>query len=232
LWSLGVEEQFYLFWPWVVLFTPARFRAAVFIIVVGLSLGCHFVCYTDIRLGLLPFANFHTLGCGALLACFYTKNGNMLKWLNAHCNAMFYLALLHLVAVLVLFNPGSASWHLYREVSLCLCTFSIVLVSVVGWKGSIGCITRTRSLQYIGTISYGIYLFHMPIPNLYRVMFSKMHIAQNLPDSILIVLCVLTTVLCASLSYKYIETPFLRAKRFFAWCESAVRHTPDILSLE
>jgi len=216
LWSLGVEEQFYLFWPWIVLFTPSKYRVAIISIIISISLGFYFVCYNDGRVRLLPFANFHTLGGGALLACFYTNQGRIIAWLKAHCNSLFYYTFVHLIVVLLLFNKESAFWRLYREMSLCICTFSIVLVSVYGWKGIVGIITRSKQVQYIGTISYGIYLFHMPIPSLYRLLFSKLHIAFNLPDLVSILVYVVSTIALASLSYRFIETPFLKVKRLYS----------------
>jgi len=215
LWSLGVEEQFYLVWPWIVLYTPSKYRMAIISLIIALSLSLHFVCYTyGIRL--LPFGNLHTLGGGALLACFYTNRSRIIALLKLHCNSLFYCTLVHLIVVLLLFNKESAFWHLYREMSLCICTFSIVLVSVYGWKGIVGIIARSKQVQYIGTISYGIYLFHMPIPSLFRLLFSKLHLAFQVPDLVSILVYVVSTIALASLSYKFIETPFLKVKRLYS----------------
>jgi peptidoglycan/LPS O-acetylase OafA/YrhL len=118
--------------------------------------------------------------------------------------------------VLFFLNSISAWWYIYREVSLCLCTFSIVLVSIYGWKGIIGYITRNKYIQYIGTISYGIYLFHMPVPYVYRAVAAKLFPSVHLNPWVFLIVCFAITFSLAALSYKYIETPFLKLKRYFA----------------
>jgi peptidoglycan/LPS O-acetylase OafA/YrhL len=216
LWSLGVEEQFYLFWPWFVLFPKGKYRKQIFIGMIVFSLLFIAFNYLNNRMNVLPFANFHTLGIGALLACFYIEQGNTILWLKQKRLLLFLLTFFNLIVTLIVFNDASRFWHVYRDLSLCLCTFSIVLVSIYGWSGLVGYITRNRAVQYIGTISYGIYLFHMPVPYIYRSIFSKVFSTINIPAYVFTILCFATTFLLAAFSYKYIETPFLKMKRFFA----------------
>jgi peptidoglycan/LPS O-acetylase OafA/YrhL len=105
---------------------------------------------------------------------------------------------------------------LYREISLCACTFAIVVVSIFGWKGLIGYITRNKVIQYLGTISYGIYLYHMPVPYVYRALAAKFYPAAVPGPWVFAFMCLGITVLVAAVSYKYIEMPFLKLKRYFA----------------
>jgi peptidoglycan/LPS O-acetylase OafA/YrhL len=215
-WSLGVEEQFYLFWPWVVLFSSVAFRKPIFIGMIIFSLSFIAWKYLDNRINVLPFKNFHTLGMGALLACFFVENGKAILWLKQKRLLLFALTLFNLIVALILFKESSRFWHVYRDLSLCICTFCIVLVSIYGWSGLVGYITRNNAVQYIGTISYGIYLFHMPVPYLYKAVFSKLFTNLNIPAYPFVILCFATTFLLAGFSYKYIETPFLKMKKFFA----------------
>ncbi len=216
LWSLGVEEQFYLFWPWIMLFPAAKYRMPVIISMIAVSLGYIFLNYTDAQIRSLTFTNFHTLGVGAVLACLYTRQSAAINWLKSRRHLLFTIAFFHLILVLVLFNGNSAFWHLYREISLCTCTFSIVLVSIFGWKGFIGYIARNKQVQYIGTISYGIYLYHMPVPYVYRAIADRLFPTFYMSPAIFLVFCFGVTIILAALSYKYIEMPFLKLKRYFA----------------
>ena len=216
LWSLGVEEQFYLFWPWVLLFPPRRFRIPIIIGLILISLGYVFFNSQDPVIGALTFTNFHTLGVGALLACLYLKQGTEIDWLKKNRHLLFTLTFIHLVLVLIFFKDSSAFWHLYREIALCICTFSIVVVSIFGWKGLIGYITRNKLVQYIGTISYGIYLYHMPVPFVYRAVASRLFPSFQPGPWPFLAICLGITFVLAALSYKYIETPFLNLKRYFS----------------
>jgi peptidoglycan/LPS O-acetylase OafA/YrhL len=217
LWSLGVEEQFYLFWPWLLLFTSARYRISAIIALISFSLVyIYFNSTTDPEWNVLTFTNFHTLGIGAILGCFYVKRGVAINWLKEKRHLLFTITFFHLLIVLFLFVSTSRFWNLYREISLCMCTFSIVLVSIYGWKGIIGYISRNKQVQYIGTISYGIYLYHMPVPYVYRTVAAKLFPSVLLSPGLFLLVCFSITFVLAALSYKYIETPFLKLKRHFA----------------
>jgi peptidoglycan/LPS O-acetylase OafA/YrhL len=216
LWSLGVEEQFYLFWPWVLLFPSQRFRLPIFVLLICFSLSYIFINHSDPNIGAFPFANFHTLGVGAVLAYFYVQQGKVIDWLKTRRHTLFYITFLHLILVLIFFKESSAGWHLYRDISLCCCTFSIVLVSIFGWKGIFGYFTRNKQVQYIGTISYGIYLYHMPVPFVYRALQAKYFPSVHMSSGVFLIFCFTVTIGLAALSYKYIELPFLRLKKYFA----------------
>jgi len=218
LWSLGVEEQFYLFWPWVLFFTPRRLRLAVILVLIGFALGYRTVNYKDEFAGTLPYANLHTLGVGAVLAWLYVRGGKAIDWLKDRRHLLFTVTLAHLVAVLIFFRNDVAFWHFYRELSLCCCTFSIVLVSIYGWKGPAGYLSRNKAVQYLGSISYGIYLYHMPVPFVYRALAAKVKFlsAIHMSDWVFMIFCFGVTIALAAISYTFIETPFLRLKRRFS----------------
>jgi peptidoglycan/LPS O-acetylase OafA/YrhL len=222
LWSLGVEEQFYLVWPWILLFCPKRFRLQVIGLLVVVALVYVTTHYTDPVIGAIPFADLHTLGAGGILGCLYVNRHSALRWLEKWRHLLFALTFGHLILVLIFFHPDSAYWHLYREISLCCCTFSVVLVSIFGWKGPIGYITRNRFIQYLGVISYGIYLYHMPVPFVYRAIAPKVSLLRAIHMSgwVFTIFCIVITIMLAAFSYRFIEMPFLRLKRYFAYSPS------------
>ena len=92
----------------------------------------------------------------------------------------------------------------------------MVLVSIFGWKGLIGYVTRNKFVQYIGTISYGIYLYHMPVPFVYRALAARFMPSAVPSPWVFLPVCFAITIGLAALSYKYIEMPFLKLKRYFA----------------
>jgi peptidoglycan/LPS O-acetylase OafA/YrhL len=212
LWSLGVEEQFYLFWPWLLLFSPPKFRIPIIAVMICIPFVSIYIDPQGAKNGVFPF---HTLGVGAILACLYVRKDAAINWLKQNRSWIFGLTFLHLLVVLFLFDDRYKWWYIYREVSLCLCTFSIVLVSIFGWRGVVGYITRNKQVQYIGVISYGIYLFHMPVPFVYRAIAARAFPSVHLSPLVFMFLCFAITFTLAALSYRFIETPFLKMKRLF-----------------
>ena len=212
LWSLGVEEQFYLFWPWLLIFSRPKFRIPLIAVMCVIPFVTIYLDPERAKNGVFPF---HTLGVGAILACLYVRQDAAISWLKEKRSWIFGLTFLHLLIVLILFNEKFKWWYMYREFALCLCTFSIVLVSVFGWRGVVGYISRNKQVQYIGLISYGIYLFHMPVPFVYRAIAARAFPSVHLSPMVFLLLCFGITFTLAALSYKYIETPFLKMKRFF-----------------
>ncbi|UEG49460.1 acyltransferase [Ferruginibacter lapsinanis] len=216
LWSLGVEEQFYLFWPWVLLFTPSKYRLKIIIAMVLVSLVAYFLFFKDARLHVLPFANFHTLGMGALLAVFYVDQGAVINWLKDRRQTVFLITLLNLLVVLFFYTEGNPFLTIYRELSLCISTFSFVLMSIFGWKGWVKFLSTNKAIQYIGTISYGIYLFHMVIPVIFQLILGKVAPGLHIPSVPLLIIYFGLTFVTAYLSYRFIETPFLKLKLKFS----------------
>jgi len=161
-WSLAVEEQFYLVWPWLLLKTPVRhiwkltvgaiLSTLVFKTAVAFKLGGHSVG------GVLPLACLDSLGLGALLACFY-HNARLRPY-----RARFMRAALILGWLIVLVQTALHVWGRGTRVfySTAYLGVSLIFVWLVG-KGADGRlwkIIEARPLLYTGKISYGIYLWH------------------------------------------------------------------------
>jgi len=213
---LGVEEQFYLIWPLVVVFLSRKQFPYALIIFILIGIATHVIFYRVGDVRLVPFGNFHTLGIGALLAYFhfYFKLNDGYQYIIKNRSTIFAATFSILGLVLFLFREGSWLWQLFREFTLMLATFSFVLVSIHGWPRSLRRLTANNLVQYIGRISYGIYLYHLPIPYFYIIIKDKTGLFLEKPILILI-LYTLTTVFLAAISHRYIEQRFLNLKQRF-----------------
>nr|WP_321953366.1 acyltransferase [Paraburkholderia bannensis] len=170
LWSLAVEEQFYIFWPFVVLLLPQRLLAVVaaaliFIVPVLRAVATPwFDTYWPIYY-LTPF-RMDLLAAGALLAVIVRRDRNALERFKLPAAILFFTALA-VLAWLHLHYPRFRGMNtplsnaLLYSVSLVLCTSAVVFA--LQSKGLVKRLLCNPVLVYIGTISYTIYLIHLTI---------------------------------------------------------------------
>ena len=215
LWSLGVEEQFYLIWPWVVVFFNRKWLLPVIVFFIVMAYGVNTWAHTNPNIRSLPLSNFHTLGSGALLAYLihYRDESKFIQYLKRNRMWIFIVSFAAFIVLLYYFKGGSAGWALAREFGLSIVTVLFVLVSIEGWSG-LGWLTRRPFVMYLGKISYGIYLFHLPVPILCSIAFKKAGILIINPYLLLLIYCVIT-IAAAAFSFRYIERWFLLAKKNF-----------------
>lgn len=227
-WSLAIEEQFYLFWPIFIL--GFRGKPKLMLSVTALIIGaCFFQLTTRFFTVANPY-NFVGLFTRAGSLCLGALGG-MLYHRNKLSDDFFGKNIL--VEWLVFAALGISLLISYdlKYVVLALCSFYIVLKSVHS-DFSIAWINRfltNRKVQYIGSISYGIYIFHLPIgyflttefisPWWCAINFDSLGYFQFIHSYLWVVLLPTYSLLSigiAALSSRYIERPILTLKdRFF-----------------
>jgi peptidoglycan/LPS O-acetylase OafA/YrhL len=151
LWTLAIEQQFYLVWPLVVLLLPraATITVCVALIVAGIlwrAIG-PVVGLSEYAQWLLPPANFDALAAGSLLAIVGANRvaGNI--WIGG---------VAALSALLALLPPSPVDFSLLPMVVI----VAMADEQRLGWLGA-G--LRWGPVAYVGRISYGVYLYHLPI---------------------------------------------------------------------
>src|SRR6202011_5046855 len=198
LWSLGIEEQFYLFWP-LVLLLAARLRLSILAAaaVIGLAsfvLNVAMIGSDPVATFYLPFTRAWELLAGAALACSWSRlsqTGAANNW-----RAGIGLLLIALAAAALDTKSAFPGWWAILPVA----GAALLLSTPAAWWCRI--VLASRPLVWIGLISYPLYLWHWPL----LVFFAMIKFAPlTLLERELIVLL---SVVLAWLTYWLVESPF------------------------
>jgi peptidoglycan/LPS O-acetylase OafA/YrhL len=219
LWSVSVEEQFYLFAPWVIKHINRRF---LYYFCLALILAANLCIYFFPNGSWYnPFAQFEYFSAGMLLCL--ALNGRLPRialWqrlgLFAGCCSCWFFAFYRADE-----NPGH--WQDMGIIALGVLGSVLAIVAFLG--------VSPRLLPawaiYLGRISYGLYVYH-----LYPTVIVMSFLSQNTPYALktspvsllkavlAIGSCLGGTIVIAVISYRFFETPFLRMKKRHTVIES------------
>ena len=214
-WSLAVEQQFYLFWPLLVLLVPERrFELVVISLVLAAPIArltLFATGYADFaEYNVLPIANLDSLGLGALAAVWSPRLGGIDR-MRERALAMLAGACAAVLFVLRLQEPLPAN----LEQSLYSIVFAwLVLRAKSGFCGPMGHILEWRPLVSLGLISYGVYVYHMFAPRIAGAIMRALETPAELQSGVpLFVLSALLTLAAANLSWFLMERPILDWRR-------------------
>ncbi len=211
LWSLAIEEQFYLIWPWVLLLgvRAVRNRRRLALLALLGAAASAFVMGQLYHSGYDPTRAYEgtdtrafALLIGAALAMVRpSRTAGGAAGLSI-ANILDGLGIAGLVAIAVLIwrtNAFSTFLYPWGFVLLSVAT-ALVVAAVVNPASRLGEILGWSPLRWLGVRSYGIYLWQWPIIVLANPNATGFNILRAVPE-------VAGTLLIASLSWKYVEEP-------------------------
>ena len=219
-WSLAIEEQFYVLWP-IFLFTilrvfkRRRISVAITIVIALLSWLARVYMTLSGSYAQRLYSGLDTRADGLMLGCaigivLSSKSFDMAifqKWSNGLAAASL-LSITGLIG-LAIYGRNMQPLMYYAGFTLVELFTAVLLLDVVLNPHSMTKrLLSGRWLVWVGTVSYGIYLWHHPI---YRVL-------QTLGMNELLVFLVgsLLALLVAAISYQFIESPILKQKKHFS----------------
>jgi peptidoglycan/LPS O-acetylase OafA/YrhL len=200
-WSLAIEEQFYLVWPWVVLYCSSSQLRRVAIWVVCLSpLLRLYLSYHDVDLYTNVFCRLDGLMAGALLALFVRSDNPARETLIKRA----WILLAVTVTLACATEALHARWIVYSFSALASAAFVyLALFSGHPWLQRA---LTSRFLMYTGTISYGLYLLH-------KIPFDMARAFHFDGTPLVIPIGLAASYALATLSWNVLEKPFLRLGR-------------------
>ncbi len=220
LWSLAVEEQFYLVWPFLAFLVYRRFRrpgVGIFALLLALA-STAWMITMSVSQGFPDFADpsrayfgtdSHAMGLliGAALATFW-RPGRLSSTVSSGARHLVTgVGVLALAAVIGFFIVvGEYTPWMYRGGFLALAVIVAVLIAAASHPASpLGPFLGKQPLRYLGQRSYGLYLWHWPI-----FMLTRPVLDIALDGVWLLAFRLALTIGVAELSFRFLEMPIRR----------------------
>lgn len=219
-WSIGVEEQFYLFWPWLV----KRYKRSLLpmiLVVLFVWLLCKYGSWAlwtnkSVVYRFFSVTRFHCMMLGALGAVLYDRR-------NARFCACMTNKWIQVVVWIIFLASGL--WLSYLPAVIRTEVIAVLsLVLVVGQvSGGIVINLENRYCDFVGKISYGIYVIHPLLIFCLSALYRRFQLGTSvlwLQYVGIYSVVIIATLIIATLSYNYFEKPFLRLKDRFSVVQS------------
>ena len=213
MWSISVEEQFYIFWALVLKwFQNHLLKVSLLIILISIIFRIYFI---DDSLNL----NFHTVsalgnfGVGALAAIAAFNNSILITKIRDFSKTQ--IVIIYLISLLIFIAIPSLQNHdLFIVIQRVLFSFvfAFIILEQTYCQQSIFKLSRIKYFNFFGKISYGLYCYHGIMITI--VLKFSDYFSESLFTSIFIfpTLIFCGTLLFSHLSYKFFESKILKLK--------------------
>jgi len=183
-WSLAVEEQFYLVWPWVILCAPRRALLSVVAATIAVGPLSRAVLFTAgapfDAMRMVTTSCLDLLAGGALGAILAERHGLEQALRGRFARALGLAgAALFVWGFAIQMNGPHANGTSQLEVLVVYSRWPfftwLVLRSAQGFRGALALLLESRPLAFVGKVSYGVYVFHAFVLGLDRLGLAALH---------------------------------------------------------
>ena len=230
LWSLSVEEQFYLLWPLLIFMTPREKFKQLCLTAIGLGFAFRLIITLLYRtqalpfllidpqqaVNVLPFSHLDAFAFGAYISRFELPRPRLQLLVLAITVPAIGLLTDFLSKGTITFGLGYdlPMIGFYKEVwgyTLLNYIFA-VLIYCVARKGFLTRILEIAPLRYLGKISYGLYVYHYGTIAITMALFRKYELDYSLRSPQMFIASFGATLLIATLSFYLLEKPIMNLK--------------------
>jgi len=219
LWSLAVEEQFYLLWPALLLLLLARrprnmirWVGAAVAVVASWRLLLSLNGASDVRLYFSFDTRFDELLVGCVGGILFVRHADVLSRVPAALYSIATYVAGGILLLGILFSPHAAPAYLMRGgyTLMAVCALVLILACVQKKPSWLASALALPPMVFVGKISYPLYLWHVVI----LFFFQDIHPLGS--DTLGKIVQIMLTFAAALASYYFVERPFLRMKDRFA----------------
>lgn len=205
-WSLAVEEQFYLVWPFLILFASRRWLPSVMWACVALALVLR-VSFVHSTLGIFyfTFTRMDSLCAGGLLAFYYSRGNLACKRHSLFLTAILALSSLY-VEKLSSHGTGVVWVEVLKYTSAAALYFALLGIIITTKDSLIHRFLRSPPMRGVGRVSYGLYVYHPAV-----FSFLLRHL-WGLPFLIKPLLCFISAYIVSVASFYGFEKPLTDLK--------------------
>jgi len=208
LWSIAIEEQFYLVIPHLARCGANLLRLFIGIIVVWWAVLAAFSLMPDnFFSAIISTMRYDCIAVGGVFACILYYELPVLKWI--YHPVAWGCALVALAFMALFIQPTQ---NLPYTIFTCFVFGTLILnIATNPWFPAK---LAGRTFEYLGNLSYGIYMYH---PLLLLVFFNALYgkLDRDVYQIVAYLAIMILTIALSALSYRYFELPFLRLKERF-----------------
>jgi peptidoglycan/LPS O-acetylase OafA/YrhL len=217
LWSICIEEHFYLVWPFIIAFVNKKWLMPLFSTILATSAA--FVLFTSITNQVDPswVIYHHTLSridvlvVGAIIAYYYHYYSFKINF-PVYVQLLIYAALGFACFYTLAYYYPSPITTLAKRYGFIL-VITIAVLNYTFNSNDIFKFMNTAWLEYLGKISYGIYMFTpFVLKFVHTILMQRLHITNFY---VYTVIMLIPGILVPIISYEFFEKPFLKLKGRF-----------------
>lgn len=251
LWTLSVEEQFYLVWPLIILFMPRKYLLKTFLLIILASVALRAIFYHPthgVPQAILTQYCVDAFAVGGILAYKITGTERERYLISKYFTIAFYLAVPISISI-ILFKSQYFSFVANRLL-FSIISMKLIENAITGYKGFFAKFLENKTVVYLGRISYGIYLYHLLMPILFWKVYdfvidfmktqhagfyNRHHNGFVMAENFLVsevvgfIIYAALVIAVASLSWRFLEQPINKLKISYSFDKkkAALKHESE-----